>query len=49
MKIILASQSPRRIAVMELAKIDFEVMSSNKEEKKIKDGINNDEQSKEVA
>lgn len=49
MKIILASQSPRRIALMELAKIDFEVMSSNKEEKKIKDGINIDEQSKEVA
>lgn len=49
MKIILASQSPRRIALMELAKIDFEVMSSNKEEKKIKDGTNIDEQSKEVA
>lgn len=49
MKIILASQSPRRIALMELAKIYFEVMSSNKEEKKIKDGINIDEQSKEVA
>lgn len=49
MKIILASQSPRRIALMELAKIDFEVMYSNKEEKKIKDGINIDEQSKEVA
>lgn len=49
MKIILASQSPRRIALMELAKIDFEVMSSNREEKKIKDGINIDEQSKEVA
>lgn len=49
MKIILASQSPRRIALMELAKIDFEVMSSNKEEEKIKDGINIDEQSKEVA
>ena len=49
MKIILASQSPRRIALMELAKIDFEVMSSNKEEKKIKDGINIDEQSKGVA
>lgn len=49
MKIILASQSPRRIALMELAKIDFEVMASSKEEKKIKDGININEQSKEVS
>lgn len=49
MKIILATQSPRRIAIMELAKIDFEVMGSNKEEKKIKDGINIDEQSIDVA
>lgn len=48
MKIILASQSPRRIALMELAKIDFEVMPSNKEEK-INDGFNIEEQSKEVA
>lgn len=49
MKIILASQSPRRIALMELAKIDFEIMPSDKEEQKIKDGINIDEQSKEVS
>lgn len=48
MKIILASQSPRRVALMELAKIDFEVMPSNKEEK-IKDGFDIEEQSKEVA
>lgn len=48
MKIILASQSPRRIALMELAKIDFEVMPSDKEEK-IKDGFDIEEQSKEIA
>jgi septum formation protein len=33
MKIILASKSPRRIALMELAKFDFEVMPSSYDEK----------------
>ena len=33
MKIILASQSPRRAAILDLAKIDFEVLPSNYEEK----------------
>lgn len=48
MKIILASQSPRRAALLDLAQIDFEVMPSNYEEK-IKDGLNIEEQSKELA
>ena len=48
MKIILASQSPRRAALLDLAKIDFEVMPSSFEEK-IKDGSDIEEQSKEVA
>jgi len=33
MKIILASQSQRRAAILELAKIDFEVIPSSYEEK----------------
>lgn len=48
MKIILASQSPRRAALLDLAKIDFEVMPSDFEEK-ISDGSDIEEQSKEVA
>ena len=48
MKIILASQSPRRAALLDLAQIDFEVMSSDFEEK-IRDGSDIEEQSKEVA
>lgn len=48
MKVILASQSPRRSALLDLAKIDFEVMPSKYEEK-IKDGFNIEEQSKELA
>ena len=39
MKVILASQSPRRAALLDLAKIDFEVMPSDYEEK-IKSGMN---------
>lgn len=48
MKVILASQSPRRAALLDLAKIDFEVIPSNYEEK-IKNGINIEEQVKELA
>lgn len=44
MKVILASQSPRRAALLELAQIDFEVMPSNFEEKIEKD-IDIEEQS----
>ncbi len=33
MKIILASKSPRRVALMELAKFDFEIVPSNYDEK----------------
>ena len=39
MKVILASQSPRRAALMDLIKIDFEVLPSD-HEKKINDGFN---------
>ncbi len=48
MKVILASQSPRRAALMDLARIDFEVMPSEYEEK-IKSGMNIEEQAKELA
>lgn len=48
MKVILASQSPRRAALLDLAKVDFEVMPSNYEEK-IKSGANIEEQAKELA
>ena len=33
MKIILASQSPRRAALLDLAKVDFEVMPSSLKKK----------------
>ncbi len=48
MKIILASQSPRRAAILDLAKIDFEVLPSNYEEK-MANGLDIEEQSKELA
>lgn len=48
MKVILASQSPRRAAILDLAKIEFEVLPSNYEEK-IANGIDIEEQSKELA
>ena len=48
MKVILASQSPRRAALMDLIKIDFEVLPSNTE-KDIHDGYDIEEQSIEVA
>ena len=48
MKVILASQSPRRAALMDLARIDFEVMPSEYEEK-IKSGMNIEEQAKDLA
>lgn len=48
MKIILASQSQRRAAILELAKIDFEIIPSSYEEK-ISGGLNVEEQSKELA
>ena len=48
MKVILASQSPRRAALLDLSKVDFEVMPSKYEEK-IKSGANIEEQAKELA
>ena len=48
MKVILASQSPRRAALLDLAKVDFEVMPSNYEEK-INSGLNIEEQAQELA
>lgn len=48
MKIILASQSQRRAAILELAQIDFEIIPSNYEEK-MKDNLSIEEQSKEFA
>lgn len=48
MKIILASQSPRRAAILDLAKIDFEVFPSTVEEN-IADGANIESQAKNVA
>ena len=49
MKVILASQSPRRAALLELANIDFEVLPSKIAEEKIKSGGDIEEQSKELA
>lgn len=48
MKIILASQSPRRAALLDLIKVDFEVMPSSYEEKLDK-SLDIEEQSKELA
>jgi len=48
MKVILASQSPRRAALLDLAKVDFEVMPSGYDEK-IKSGLDIEEQAKELA
>ena len=48
MKIILASQSPRRIALMQLARIDFEVLPSSYNEKMDK-SLGIEELSKELA
>ena len=48
MKVILASQSPRRAALMDLIKIDFEILPSN-HEKSIRDGSNIEEQAIDVA
>lgn len=48
MKIILASKSPRRIALMELARFEFEVMPSSYDEK-IKNMYDIEEMSKELA
>ena len=48
MKVILASQSPRRAALLNLAQIDFEVMPSNYKEK-INKGMDIEEQAKELA
>ena len=48
MKVILASQSPRRAALLDWSKVDFEVMPSKYEEK-IKSGANIEEQAKELA
>ena len=48
MKIILASQSPRRIALMQLARIDFEVLPSSYNEKMDK-SLSIEELSKELA
>lgn len=48
MKVILASQSPRRAALLDLAKVDFEVMPSNYEEN-LKLGFDVEEQVKELA
>ena len=48
MKIILASKSPRRAAILELANIEFEVLASNYEEN-IKEYSNIQEKSIELA
>lgn len=48
MKVILASQSPRRAALLKLANIDFEVLPSKIEEK-IKNGADIEEQAEELA
>lgn len=48
MKIILASKSPRRAAILDLIKVDFEVLSSNYEEK-IDNDLDIEEQAKELA
>lgn len=48
MRVILASSSPRRAAIMKLAEIDFEVLPSGFEEK-IDPNIDIEEQSKKLA
>lgn len=48
MKVILASQSPRRSALLDLIKVDFEVMPSSYEEKNDR-GLNVEEVPKEFA
>lgn len=48
MKVILASKSQRRAAILELAKIDFEIIPSNYEEK-VSNSLSIEEQSKELA
>lgn len=48
MKIILASSSPRRKDLMNLAKIDYEVMASNFDEK-VDTNLSFEEQSKQIA
>lgn len=48
MKIILASGSPRRKEIMELAKIDYEVIVSNADET-FEEGLTIEEQSKRLA
>lgn len=48
MKVILASQSPRRKELMDLLKIDYEVIVSNAEET-LKEGLSNEEQSKRLG
>ncbi len=48
MKIILASSSPRRKDLMDLAKIEYEVIPSNFDEK-VDYCLNLEEQSKEIA
>lgn len=48
MKVILASQSPRRAALMDLAQIEYEIFPSNYDEK-INSVIHLEEKSKELA
>ncbi len=48
MKIILASQSPRRREIMDLASIDYEVMVSNADET-FEEGLTIEDQSKRLA
>ena len=48
MKIILASASPRRRELMDLAKFDYEVLVSNFDEK-VNPNLSLEEQSKELA
>lgn len=48
MKIILASKSPRRIALMELAKFEFEIMPSSYDEK-VENKYDIEDISKEIA
>ena len=48
MKVILASQSPRRRELMDLGKIDYEIIVSNFDEK-VEKKFNLEDQSKEIA
>ena len=48
MKVILASQSPRRMALMDLAQLEYEIFPSNYDEK-LNSIINLEEKSKELA